>query len=106
MAAELVWSAQARADLLDIYLRIGRQRRDAADRFLDSIEEKAVLLTAQPRLGVRRSDIRARTRMLVESPYLLLYETIPDTDHRPVKTIEIVRVVDGRRDLKVMFKAP
>jgi toxin ParE1/3/4 len=96
---------QARSDLLDIYVRIGRERRDAADRFLDSIEEKAVLLTTQPRLGVRRSDIRSRTRMLVESPYLLLYETIPDTDQGPVRTVEIVRVVDGRRDLKAMFTA-
>jgi toxin ParE1/3/4 len=105
VAADLVWTVQARADLLDIYVRIGRGHRGAADRFLDSIEEKAVLLTAQPRIGVRRSDIRSRTRMLVVSPYLLLYETIPDTDQGTVRTVEIVRVVDGRRDLKAMFKA-
>jgi toxin ParE1/3/4 len=105
VAVELIWSARARADLLDIYLRIGRERRDAAERFLDRIEEKAISLTTQPRLGVRRSDIRSRTRMLVERPYLLLYETIPDTDVGPVQTVEIVRVVDGRRDLKAMFKS-
>jgi toxin ParE1/3/4 len=104
VAVELIWSAQARTDLLDIYVRIGRGRRDAADRFLDRIEEKAILLTTQPRLGVRRSDIRSRTRMLVEAPYLLLYETIPNTDEGPVRVVEIVRVVDGRRDLKAMFK--
>jgi len=43
--------------------------------------------------------------MLVERPYLLLYETIPDTDLGPVQAVEIVRVVDGRRDLKAMFKS-
>jgi toxin ParE1/3/4 len=90
---------------LDIYVRIGRERRDAAERFLDRIEEKAISLRTQPRLGVRRPDIRSRTRMLVERPYLLLYETIPDIDVGPVQAVEIVRVVDGRRDLKAMFKS-
>ncbi len=38
--------------------------------------------------------------MLVESPSLILYEVTPDTDTGPVERIEIVRVVDGRRDLR------
>lgn len=38
--------------------------------------------------------------MLVESPFVLLYETEPDTDDGPIETVEIVRVVDGRRDLR------
>ena len=105
VAVELIWSPRARADLLDIYVRIGRERRDSAERFLDRIVKKATLLTTQPRMGIRRSDIRSRTRMLVERPYLLLYETIPDTDLGPVQAVEIVRVVDGRRDLKAMFKS-
>jgi toxin ParE1/3/4 len=37
--------------------------------------------------------------MLVEGPYLILFETHPDTDEGPVDEVEIVRVVDGRRDL-------
>jgi len=36
---------------------------------------------------------------LVEEPYLILFETHPDTDDGPVDWVEIVRVVDGRRDL-------
>jgi toxin ParE1/3/4 len=103
VAVELVWSPRAREDLLDIYVRIGLERRHAAERFFDRIEEKAKLLIAQPRLGVRRPDIRPRMRMLVEAPYLLLYETIPNTDTGPVRAVEIVRVVDGRRDLTSIF---
>lgn len=41
--------------------------------------------------------------MLVEAPFVLLYETIPDTDDGPVDWVEIVRVVDGRRDLNRLF---
>jgi toxin ParE1/3/4 len=54
-------------------------------------------------MGVRRSDIRPSMRMLVESPYLILYRTLPDTDEGPVVAVEIIRIVDGRRDLSGMF---
>lgn len=47
----------------------------------------------QPRMGVRRSVL----------PFVLLYEAIPDTDDGPVEWVEIVRVVDGRRDLNRLF---
>lgn len=54
-------------------------------------------------MGVRRPDIRAATRMLVAAPFVLLYETVPDADDGPVELVEIVRVVDGRRDLNRLF---
>ena len=58
---------------------------------------------AQPRLGPRRPEIRPTTRVLVEAPYLILYETVPDADDQPVSEVEIVRVLDGRRDLGSLF---
>jgi toxin ParE1/3/4 len=103
MAARLVWSNQARADLLDIYTMIGFEQPAAADRYFDRIEDKARLLTTQPRMGVRRSDIRTSMRMLVEAPYLILYRTEPDTNEGPVRTVEIIRIIDGRRDLRGIF---
>jgi toxin ParE1/3/4 len=99
VAADLVWSPQARRDLLHIYLTIGLERPDAAERYFDRIVQRTEQLIDQPRLGVRRPDIRPKTRMLVESPYLILYETIPNTDAGPVRAVEIVRIVHGRRDL-------
>jgi toxin ParE1/3/4 len=54
-------------------------------------------------MGVRRSDIRDSMRMLVESPYLILYATDPDTDEGPVNAVEIVRIVDGQRELSNLF---
>src|SRR5262245_52673116 len=103
MPVELIWSPQAREDLIDIYVMIGREHPAAAERYLDRIETKTALLIDHPRLGVRRRDIRPSARMLVEAPYLMLYETRPDTDEGPVDAVEIVRVVDGRRDLKSLF---
>jgi len=39
----------------------------------------------------------------VQGPYLILYETHPDADEGPVEEVEIVPVVDGRRDLESLF---
>jgi toxin ParE1/3/4 len=99
MIAELTWHPQAREDLLDIYVTIGFDNPEAAKRFYATIETRAATLVHHPRLGPRRPDIRPSVRMLVEGPYLVLYETHPDTDEGPVDTVDIVRVVDGRRDL-------
>lgn len=37
--------------------------------------------------------------MLVQAPYLILYRIEPDTDEGVVALVEIVRVVDARREL-------
>ena len=100
MPANLVWSPQALVDVKEIYLQIGLENPAAAERFFDRFEQKAKLLTAQPRMGVRRPEIGASTRMLVESPFVILYETVPDNDDEPVETVQIIRIIDGRRDLE------
>lgn len=77
----------------------------AAEHYLTRMEHKAELLVGQPRLGVRKPEIHPAARMLIESPYVLLYETEPDTDDGPIGIIEIVRVIDGRRDLRNLLPA-
>jgi toxin ParE1/3/4 len=99
----ILWTPQAREDLLEIYLTIGVDNPTAAERFCAALEAKTNLLASQPRLGPRRPDIRQPARLLVERPYLILYQIHPDTDDGPVDRVEIVRVVDGRRDLTSLF---
>jgi len=53
--------------------------------------------------GERHPEIFPSARMLVEAPYIILYETVPDTDGGTIRSVEIVRVIDGRRDLKTLF---
>ncbi|KQO71762.1 MULTISPECIES: type II toxin-antitoxin system RelE/ParE family toxin [unclassified Methylobacterium] len=103
MPVEVVWSILARQDLLDHYLAIGAENRLAAERIYDRIELRSLQLMDHPRMGPRRPDIRPSTRVLVEAPFLILYETSPDRDEGPVVTGEIVRVIDGRRDLERLF---
>jgi toxin ParE1/3/4 len=97
---DLVWTPQAREDLIEIYTYIGLDNPSAAERIFDTVQTRAELLAEYPRLGVRRPEIRPSTRMLVEGPYLILYETHPDSNEGCIDEVEIVRIIDGRRNLK------
>ncbi len=100
MAIELVWTPQAEEDLIGIYSFIVLDSPAAADRVLARLQDSVEVLARNPRLFQRRPDIRPSTRILIEWPYLVLYEIHPDSDDGPVRRVEIVRVVDGRRNLK------
>ena len=99
MAIVLEWTRQAREDLLDIYVLIGIEQPAAAERYFIRIEAKVLLLAEHPKLGMNRPEMRSNLRVLVEEPYLIFYRIEPDQDDLPVRLVEIVRVVDGRRQL-------
>jgi toxin ParE1/3/4 len=103
MKPSLLWTPQAREDLLDIYVTIGLDNPSAAERLFTAMEDHAARLIAHPRLGVRRPEIAPSARMIAEGSYLLLYETHPDTNDGPIYTIEIVRIVHGHRDMTFIF---
>jgi toxin ParE1/3/4 len=101
----VVISPAAERDLEEIWLTIAADNPQSAGRTVRAIGVKIARLADHPRLGPRRGDIRPATRMLVEAPYLILFETHPDIDEGHVDEVEIVRVVDGRRDLSGLFEA-
>jgi toxin ParE1/3/4 len=103
LPVDLIWTPQAREDLIEIYTYIGLDSPSAAESIFDAVRAKAELLAEYPRLGVRRPEIRPSARMLIEGPYLILYETHPDSDQGGITEVEIVRIVDGRRNLKNLF---
>lgn len=73
MAIKLVWTPKVRADLRKIYVDIARQQSAAADRYFGQFRRKVNLLIEQPRLGARHPEISPAARMLVQSPYVILY---------------------------------
>lgn len=103
MAIKLVWTPLARADVKKIYIDIGRDQPRSAELYFERFRHKAELLCNQPRLGQRRPEIFASARMLIEAPYVILYETFPDDDEADVQIVTIVRVIDGRRNLSALF---
>lgn len=103
MAIKLQWTPQAEEDLIEIYCFIALDSPAAADRIFAKLQSSVQILARNPRIFQRRPEIRPPTRVLIERPYLVLYEIHPDSDDGPVREVEIVRVVDGRRDLKNLF---
>ena len=99
----LLWTPQAKEDLFDIYVTIGVDNVDAAERVYTEIGDQVTLLCDFPRLGVRRPEIALTARMLVKGVYLVIYEIRPDTDDGPIDEVEIVRIVHGHRDLSRIF---
>ena len=89
-------TAQSEEDLIEIWIFIARDNPAAADRLLDTIDGKIWMLAEQPGLGPAREDIAPGLRYFPFNNYLILYRIISDG-------IEVVRVVQGARNLKNLF---
>jgi toxin ParE1/3/4 len=100
MAIKILWTPRAEEDLLEIYSFIALDNRGAADRILSQLQSGIEWLSRNPRICQRRPDIAPSARILIRNPYLVLYETHPDSDEGPIAAVEIVRIIDGRRNLK------
>ncbi len=85
---------QAEADLEDIayYTFVESGSVDVADRFIDSLTERFLLLADYPYAGRRRDDLQLGIRGFPVGEYVILYR-VKDAD------VVIVRVVRGSRDL-------
>ena len=87
------YAKRARQDLRDIWLHVARSGSEAvADRIVDRIEHRCRQLRDHPQLGRARPEIAEAARALVAEHWLALYRLAPDG-------VQIVRIVDGVRDL-------
>lgn len=93
-------SNAAKADLIDIWLYIAAENPDAADRQINRIENAVGKLSSFPRLGRARHDVGAGIRGLIVNRYLVLYRI-----QESAKQVELLRVIDGRRDLAAVFSS-
>jgi toxin ParE1/3/4 len=89
-------SAQSEEDLIEIWLYIAQDNLAAADRVLDDIEHRFIMLADNPQMGRYRPDIAPELRYFISGKYLILYRIVKDG-------VQIVRVVHGARDLPNVF---
>lgn len=92
----IFFTPRADKDLAEIWTYLASNNLSAAERVLSDIESKVKLLADNPMLGPVHKAIAAELRFLPAQPYLVLYRILPGF-------IEIVRIVDGRRDLSALF---
>lgn len=88
----VIHSKKAREDLLSIWAYIAEDNSKSADKLLDDINEKCLLLGKNPKLGQARPDIARTMRYFPVKNYLILYQ-------EQTGAVEIIRVLHGARDL-------
>jgi toxin ParE1/3/4 len=74
-------------------LEVGTENADA---LIERIEKRLRLLAEYPESGTKRDELRPGLRSVVLGKLVLFYNPLRDG-------IELVRVLDGRRDLQAIF---
>jgi toxin ParE1/3/4 len=93
----VVWSPDARSDLAEIwdyYVTVASPH--TADRIVREIGEACRLLEDHPLAGRARKEVRPGLRSIAAGPHVIFYRVTENV-------AEIVRVLDGRRDLDEIF---
>ena len=89
-------SAQAEADLAEIWLYVAQDNPQAADRLLATFMEKYRTLAEHPHVGRKRDELGPSLRSFPAGTYVIIY--------RPLENgIEVVRVLSGYRDIEALF---
>ncbi len=86
------FTRRAREDLLGIWLYIEPRNPHAADQVYDRIEKSCQQLRDYPQLGPARPEIGEGARVLIIERWIALYRLVEDG-------VQIVRIIDGARDL-------
>jgi toxin ParE1/3/4 len=85
-------TARAEDDLVDLWLYVAQDDAQAADRLLEALDRRGILLAEQPHLGRARPDSAPDRHDFPVGNDLILYRLLPDG-------IEVARVVHGARRL-------
>lgn len=93
---QVIQSPEAQNDLIEIWLYIAANNQAAADRLIDTIDEKLALLSDSPQMGIAREDLRTSLRSFPVGKYILFYRSINGG-------IELLRVIHGARDIESLF---
>jgi toxin ParE1/3/4 len=74
----LLRSPRAQEDLIELWTYIAADDPAAADRLLEEIEDKLLMLATRPRLGPSRPDIAPGLRLFPVRRYVILYRELAD----------------------------
>jgi toxin ParE1/3/4 len=89
--------ARAKADLTEIWDYIAEDSEIQADAFINTVDQKFLLLSEQPNLGRTRYELAKNMRSFPLGRYVIFYVVLPDG-------IQVVRVLHGARDLTAIFE--
>ena len=73
----VIQSPSARNDLIDIWVYIAQNNETAANKLINTIEEKLHLLSNTPEMGQPREELSPSLRSFTVGKYILFYCPIP-----------------------------
>jgi len=95
----VLWSRDALTDLAEIWRHYAEAARpQTADGIIRDIEKVCRLLGDHPLAGRARDEVRPGLRSIAARPHVVFYRVTDDA-------AEIIRVLDGRRDIEEIFAA-
>jgi toxin ParE1/3/4 len=97
--SQFIISQSASSDLSAIVDYFVVKNIEAGERLIQAFNQKCQQLVTFPNLGREYTNLRPGLRGLTLNGHIILYQTTDDG-------IEIVRVVNGKRDLKALFANP
>jgi len=86
----------AEADILEIWDYIADDNVDAADLWVDRLDEQFSLLATQPLMGRVRDELARGVRSFPFGRYVIFYAPIDNG-------IDVIRVLHGSRDIDTVF---
>lgn len=93
----VIWSPEAEQDLFDIWRHVWTAASaSVADKQLHEIAGQTKTLSKFPEYGKVRDDVRHGLRSARVNRYVIFYRVTGDV-------IEVVRVLDERRDVQTIF---
>lgn len=90
-------AASAAADLDEIWLYIARDNPGAADKYIGAIVSRFPTLASMPLMGRERPELSSGLRSFVVGRHVIFYRFFDEG-------VEVVRVLDGARDLPPLFE--
>lgn len=90
-------TAEAAADLTEIFDYIAEDSLDAAQRFTSEISDEMRKLAQNPGIGHKRPDLTNRDLLFWRMySYLIIYQ--------PTRPVNVIAVLHGSRDVKRVVK--
>ena len=95
--ANLSFTELAKSDLKEIWVYTSEYSYEAADKLVDKLYEKFLLLAENPKMGKTHDEVILNLRSFPYKNYVVFY--FP-TD----QGVEIFRVLHGARDIEQLFE--
>ena len=96
----VIRTGRAEQDLLDIWRYIARDNYQAADRFLDKLDQAFQTLSSSPKMGRNRSkdSLVPGLRSFPVEHYVILYRELNEADG-----VVVIRVIHAARDIETFL---